>query len=139
MGGLEALIEKLCGPEMAVRSVEPEVKALSPTDADQAFAALKERVLRHGSFSTAPPGFEGLAIVAKHHPRYQTEILNLLTGIDPSMLGIWVVKGWNEILTAAGTKEQLGALMNVWATQDQNQLLKKAAGTAISTLRRRAD
>ncbi len=134
LGGLEGLIAKLCGSEMAVRSVEPEVKALPPSDAEQVFGALRERVLRQGSFAAQPPGFHGMSIVAKHHPRFQTEVLGILGGIEVRTLGVWVVTGWNEILTEQAAKDQLRTLMTQWATQDEKAVLKKAAGQALGSL-----
>jgi len=136
LGGLEGLIEKLGGSEMAIRSVEPEVKALLPADAEQVFNALKEQVLRHGSFTTQPPGFGGLGIVAKHHPRHQTELLGLVAGIEIKALGMWVVRGWNEVLTDGTAKAQLNDLLNRWAAQDENTILKRAAAAALGSTRR---
>ncbi len=128
--GLEGLITTLCGSAIAVRSVEPEVKALQESDTDQVFALLRERVLRQGDFTTQPAGFHGMRIVAKHHPRFQSEVLSILGGIEPKLLGIWVVKGWNEILTEPAAMEQLRTLMSQWATQDENGALKRAAELA---------
>jgi predicted KAP-like P-loop ATPase len=135
--GLESLIETLMSKaDVAVRSVEPQVKALHPADAAQVFAALQERVMRHGTLTTEPPGFGGLMIVAKHHPLHQAELLGLLAGIDVKSLGFWVVKGWNEIITEPGAIEQLETLLKRWEAQDDNPLLKRGAGQALSTLRR---
>lgn len=131
---LEGLITKLCGSEMAIRSVESEVKALPDSDTDQVFSSLRERVLRQGSFKAQPAGFHGMGIVAKHHSRFQSEVLSILSGIEPKELGIWVVKGWNEILTEPATQEQLRTLMSQWTTQDANDHLKKAAKLALSSL-----
>jgi hypothetical protein len=94
-GGLDSLIETLSGSsEMAARGVEPQVKALTSADAEQTVAALRERVLRHGDFTSMPPGFLGLMLTAKHHPRYQSEVLGLLGSVEPRALGVWVVTGW---------------------------------------------
>ena len=135
--GLESLIETLMSEaDIAVRSVEPQVKALHPADAAQVFAALQERVMRHGTLTTEPPGFGGLMIVAKHHPRHQAELLGLLGGIDVKALGFWVVKGWNEILTEPGAIEQLKTLLKRWEAQDDNPKLKQGAGRALSMPRR---
>jgi hypothetical protein len=79
---------------------------------------------------------EGLTIVAKHHPRHQTEILGLLGSVDPGALGIWVVRGWNEILTEPSAKAQLEGLLRRWASQDDNNPLKTAAGRALTTPQR---
>lgn len=133
LGGLEGLIAKLCGPEMAVRSAEPEVKTLSPSDAEQVFGALRERVLRQGSFVALPPGFDGMCIVAKHHPRFQTEVLSVLGNNEPRALGVWVVRGWNEVLTEQAANDRLAELMARWASQDENAVLKTAARQALGS------
>src|SRR5439155_2580237 len=116
----------------AVRAVETQVKALAALEVEQLFAALRERVLRHGTFSDEPPGFGGLMIVAKHHPTYQTQLLGLVAGIDARALGFWVVKGWTEILSSPSTKEELRALLSKWASQDENKALKRAAVSALA-------
>ena len=130
---LDSLIEALTGSEMAARGVEPQVKALTEGDAEQVFNTLRERSVNEGSFSKPPPGFEGLMLVAKHHPRYQTELLNLLNSMEPKMLGFWVVKGWNEILSESTALEQHQTLLTRWAHQDDNAKLKRAASNALST------
>jgi len=135
LGGLEGLIDKLSGSEMAIRSVEPDVRALTPPDPDQVFTALRERVISHGSFTTPPPGFNGLAIVAKHHARFQSELLTLVGSVDVNALGVWVVRGWNETLTELAAKEELDALIDRWAEQDTNAPLKRAAAAALATRR----
>jgi predicted KAP-like P-loop ATPase len=137
LGGFESLFEKLTGAEMSVRSVEPDVKALSPPDAEQVFNTLKDQVLRVGSFTSPPPGFTGLSIVAKHHPRFQTDLLSLVAGIDAKSLGVWIVKGWNETLTDGAAKTQFTELLNQWAAQDENTVLKRAAGAALSGVGKR--
>ena len=130
---LESLIRALTGSELAARSVEPQVKTLAEGDAEQVFSALRERAVSEGSFSKPPPGFEGLMLVAKHHPRYQAELLNLLGSIEPKSLGFWVAKGWNEILSDPEALVQHQTLLTRWAEQDDNARLKKAARSALST------
>ena len=48
--GLDALIESLSGGELAARAVEPQVRELAPSDAEQVFNALRERVLEGTQF-----------------------------------------------------------------------------------------
>jgi len=134
-GGLDALMEKLCGTGMALRMVEPEAKALSDNDAQTVFNALRERVLAANDFASPPAGFEGLGIVAKHHRRFQTELVSLVGSLDPKALGIWVVRGWNEVVTENTAQTQLQAVIQNWAQQDANTLLKRAAGQATGSLR----
>jgi hypothetical protein len=135
LGGLEALIEKLSASGMAIRMVEPEVKALPAGDADAVFAALRERVLRSENFSSPPPGFDGLEIIAKHHARFQNELVTLVRSFDVKTLGAWIVRGWNEVLTESAARDQLRSVMTQWAQQDENRLLKRAAEQALGALR----
>lgn len=135
-GDLDALIESLSGAELAARAVEPQIKGLAPGDAEQVFNALRERVLRAHSFGTEPAGFTGLMLVAKHHPRHQSELLSLVESIDAKSLGVWATQGWKEVLTEPGTSDRLCAILGKWATQDENQLLKKASAQAIAAARK---
>ena len=107
---LDTLIESLSGSDLAARAVEPQVRALSPGDTEQLFNALRERVLRASSFQTEPAGFTGLMLIAKNHPRHQSELLSLIESIDATTLGAWATRGWKEILTEPGTTERLNAV-----------------------------
>jgi hypothetical protein len=133
---LDSLIESLSGGELAARAVEPQVRGLSAGDAEQLFTALRERVVRASSFQTQPTGFTGLMLVAKNHPRHQTELLSLIEGIDVSNLGFWATQGWREILTEPGMTERLNGILGKWAAQDENQLLKTAATRALAPPRK---
>jgi hypothetical protein len=138
VGGLEGLIAKLCGPQMSVRSVEAEVRALHAGDADTVFSVLRERILGVANLTTPPPGIDGLAIVAKHHPRFQSEVVALLGSLDPKALGLWVLRGWSESITDAKAREQLFVVIDGWAKQDDNAMLKKAAPAALAAFRKGA-
>lgn len=135
IGGLDGLVTKLCASGLALRAVEPELRALSDADAQTVFNALRERVLTANNFSSPPSGFEGLGLLVKHHPRFQSELINLVGSLDAKAVGIWIVRGWNEVITDAAAKSQLQALIGGWAQQDVNAMLKRAAGQALSTLR----
>lgn len=133
-GGLEALISKLCGSRLAVRTAEQEVKGLTSADAGIVFNGLRERVLSAGSFKDVPQGIDGLAMVAKHHPHYQNELVALLGSFDATDLGPWVVKGWNESITDAHAYSKLIEVMRGWEEQNDNSLLRSAASNAIKTM-----
>lgn len=132
--GLEALTTKLYGSELEIRAVEPEVKALSEADAGIVFNGLRERILSTGKFNTAPQGIRGLSIVAKHHPRFQAEIVALLESINHKDLGIWVIKGWNESITDSQARAKLLNIMRKWEEQNDNTILQAAAKNAVKTL-----
>jgi hypothetical protein len=133
---LDALIESLSRGELAARAVEPQVRELDPSDAEQVFNALRERVLRAPNFATEPAGFIGLMLLAKNHPRHQSELLSLVESIDATSLGAWVTRGWREILTEPGMPDRLRAILAKWAAQDENDLLKRSAAQAIAPARK---
>jgi hypothetical protein len=135
-GGLDGLIAKLCGSQLEVRAAEPEVKTLTSGDAETVFAALRERVLGAGSFTNPPQGIDGLSIVAKHHANLQGEIVKLLGSLDPKVVGLWVLKGWNESITETKAKRELQDVIQGWTNQDDNKLLKQGASAALATLRK---
>jgi hypothetical protein len=134
--GLDTLIESLSGGELAARAVEPQVRGLPPSDAEQVFNALRERVLRAPNFATEPAGFTGLMLLAKNHPRHQSELLSLVESIDATSLGAWATRGWWEVLTEPGTPDRLRAILAKWAAQDENQILKRSAAQAIAPARK---
>jgi hypothetical protein len=133
---LATLIERLGGSTLAVRSVEPQVKLLSPEDGQAVFSALRERVLQQSDLSKEPSGLAGLGKVAQYHERFQSELVSLLGTLDVRALGPWIVKGWTEVFTNTNAKAQFNNLLNQWATQNDNTLLKAAAGGARNALQR---
>ena len=133
-GDLGALASKLCGSRLEIRLAEQEVKELPSVDAGIVFNGLRERVLSVDGFSTAPEGIEGLAIVAKHHPHLQVELVALLETFDPKDLGPWIVKGWNESITGAQAHRKLLDVLRGWEEQNDNPVLKSAAKNAVKTL-----
>ena len=138
LGGLEKLITTLCGSPIAIRSIESQVRNMTEGESTQVFERLKEIVLRKGEFNSEPEGFHGMSIVAKHHPRFQSEILGLLGALDAKELGPWVITGWTEVLTDPAAKEKLDALLSQWAGQDENSMLKSAATLALGSVKDRA-
>ena len=134
LGGLEALISKLCGSQLELRAAEPEVKALPAGDANIVFGALRERVLSVGDLRTSPVGIDGLSIVAKHHPLLQSEVVRLLGSLDPKSLGLWVLKGWNESITESKAMDELRSVIQGWANQDDNEMLKQGSTAAVAAL-----
>lgn len=135
--GLESLIETLMSESsLAVRGAEQQVKELQPADAGHVFASLQESVLRPGTFTTEPLGFEGMKIVAKHHPRHQSELLSILSSTDEKTLGFWVVKGWSGNITEPSAVKELQTLLARWAAQNDNTALKQAAVQALKTSRK---
>lgn len=136
LGDLEEITDQLSGTRLAVRSVEPRVKDLEESEAAQVFEALKEKILRTGEFQTEPEGFHGMSILAKHHPRFQTEMLSIIRGLEAKEIGFWAVRGWTEVLTMPTAKSELKTLLLQWESQNDNPLLQKAAEQTLLSLRK---
>jgi hypothetical protein len=77
-------------------------------------------------------GFDGMSLVAKYHAALQSDLLALISTLDVKSLGIWIVPGWNEFFTDGVARDRLKTILNGWATQNDNALLKTAAGHALS-------
>jgi hypothetical protein len=75
-------------------------------------------------------------LLAKNHPRHQSELLSLIESIDATSLGAWATRGWREVLTEPGTPDRFRAILAKWASQDENQLLKRSAAQAIAPARK---
>ncbi len=133
-GALEALIKRLCGSQLEVRTAESEVKALIEGDANTIFSVLRERVLSVSSLNNPPPGINGLTIVAKHHHQFQSEVVKLLGSLDPKKVGLWILKGWNEAITESKARDELKSVIRGWETQEDNSLLKQGAPAALKAL-----
>jgi hypothetical protein len=59
----------------------------------------------------------------------------LVGSLDPKSLGIWILKGWNEVITDASARQQLVEIVGKWGKQDDNALLKRTALSALSALK----
>lgn len=132
---LDALKAKLCGSQLTIRAVENEVKDLPPGDAISIFNGLREHVLTASEIKVTPPGMDGMLILAKYHPALQAELVSMAGSLDVKKLGPWVVKGWGEAITEAQPKKDLQDAINRWAQQDENDILKKAATSALTAMR----
>jgi hypothetical protein len=58
----------------------------------------------------------------------------MVSTLDAGTIGIWIVPGWNEILTEQTAKDQLRVVLTNWANQNDNALLKRTAGQAIGAV-----
>ena len=131
---LESLIKSLLGKQLEVRTVEQDVKELSQSDARIVFSKLCERIVLVDDMKKEPPGMAGIAVLAKHHKAFQSELVSFLGGLEPISIGAWVVRGWNETITESRAGQELQSLFEKWARQDNNKILSKAASIALNSI-----
>lgn len=136
--GVAGLVEKLTAvtKRLAIIPYENAIKDLSDQDAERVFNMLREQVVRTGNFASEPPGFISLCVTAKHHPRFQGEVVALLGTLEAKSLAPWVTRGWSDVLTEEAARRQLHSLLVAWATQDENKPLKTAAQGAAPAFKK---
>ena len=113
----------MLGKELAVRSVEPQLRKLTPTEADQVFDATQARIMETEAFGQRP---SGLIALAKVHAALQTKLLNVIRQIPTAKLGTWATTGFEAVFSEPLKSEYL-ALRKAWETQDTNKQLQAAA------------
>jgi predicted KAP-like P-loop ATPase len=130
LGHLAGVVEKLLGPKLAVQGLESELKTLKPAEGAQVFEALRGRIMGDDSFSSMPPGVEGLAVLVRAHPALQSNLLDFLEALPTDHCGAWPVSGWQGVITDAAATVRLANLIEEWASIEKKSALKLAAVAA---------
>lgn len=138
LGHLAGVVEKLLGPKLAVQGMEVELKTLKPVEGAQVFEALRGRIMGDDSFSSMPPGVEGLAVLVKAHPALQSNLLDFLEALPADRCGAWPVSGWQGVITDTAAMTRLTDLIEEWASSEKKSPLKLAAVAARKVQIRRA-
>jgi hypothetical protein len=130
LGHLNDLVERLMGPELAVKGLEGELKKLAAPELEQLFDHLRTRVVVSGELSKLPPGMPGLKVVVRASPPLQSRLVDFLEQIPAGSLGPWVVSGWEGIVTDAAQKGRLAKAIAGWAASDNTALAQVAKAAA---------
>jgi len=132
---LDALVDSLMRPTIALKSSEAQVAALTASEAEQVFDALRVRVTQTDDLKDKPPGFDGLLLVAKSRLELQSKVIALLESLPIKKLGAWGLTGMNAFLTDAKARAQHQEWVKKLANQTENTTLQAAAIAAgkIST------
>src|SRR5712691_10547903 len=121
---LEALVDRLMGAALAIRSAEAEIDRLSGTEAEQVFDALRDRILQSDTLSTAPNGAAGLAALVRLQPALQRRLLGFLRDLPLSKIGAWAAAGWGRCFTDTNIAAEFEQQVRAWSQQDDNTVLK---------------
>ncbi len=127
LGHLVSIAEQLLGPKLAVQRLEIDLKRLAVPEAAQVFEVVRSRIVGSDIFDTEPPGVSGLEVLIKAHPTLQTNLLDFLESLPIERLGPWVITGWESVIKDAETEARFKRLLQGWATQEKNKVLKAAA------------
>lgn len=132
LGRLAAVVERLLGPKLAVQAFEGDLKQLVPAEAAQVFEELRGRVMSGDAFDTAPPGIDGLGVLARAHPTLQANLLDLLEALPANRCGPWPAAGWEGVIKDADAVDRFEKLLQGWSTSGSS-FLKMTASGALRT------
>lgn len=131
---LAALLERLCGGEMAAKAATSDVRGLLPLELDPLFNALRTRVLANTSFEKRPDAMAGVAALVEAHTSLQGRYVDLLEALPPKKLGPWIATS-GAIVTNAGLRSRFDALSQRWIKEGGAPL--RAALTTGAEARRK--
>ena len=114
---------------------EQSIKQLSPEDTERLFNDLREEMFK-GSMLSEPPSFIGLRLIAKHHEKFEEDLLQCVTSQDVNKIGTWVVNGWKGVLKKPDVLRSYNDYLVSLSKQEDMPLVKSAAQTALSSQRR---
>lgn len=132
---LEALVEKLMGPTMMVRSASDQVAKLTGPEPEEVFEAIRGRILQEDSFATKPKGIDGLTKLVEVHPALQRRLLDFVRELPVPKIGAWAVSSWGTCFPDAIMSGEFETLVQGWAEQSENTTLQTTA-KAVSQLSR---
>jgi hypothetical protein len=133
---LDVLVDLLMGPDLRIRSAAAEIRKLSGTEAEYAFDEVRSRILQADKFDTKPKGVDGLVGLVKHHPALQKRLLGFIKELRTPGLGAWAATSWGQCLTDPAVELEVEQLLRNWSNQDENGVLKNAAGGALRLRKR---
>lgn len=135
LGHLATVAEQLLGSKFVVRALEADLDRLTIPEAAQVFEAVRGRIVGADAFETEPAGAEGLAVLVKAHPSLQSNLLDFLETLPGERLGPWVVGGWEGVIKDPQATQRFDRLLEVWAREAKNTMLKGAASATLRTRR----
>jgi len=134
---LEALVDRLMGTPLAIRSADAEINRLSSTEAEQVFDAIRDRILQSDNLETAPKGATGLAALVRLQPALQRRLLGFVRDLPLSKVGPWAATSWANCFTEPAITAEFEQQVHAWSQQDDNSVLKAAASGTLKVGRQR--
>ncbi|GAA4419533.1 KAP family P-loop domain protein [Nibrella viscosa] len=122
------------GHRIAIAKYEPELRALDPTQARQLFNALKKLVLKSGNWRTLPKPLEGLFYLVQRQPSLELPLVELISSVAVTDLGIGVISNLTSIKTPEGKKAIKILYENIEQNPDADSKVKELIKQLIPTL-----
>lgn len=132
---LEALVEKLMGPRLMARGATAEIGKLAGTEPEEAFEAIRGRILQADNFEAEPKGVQGLITLVEAHPGLQRRLFGFLKDLPTAKLGVWAATNWTTCFRDQVIVEEFMGLLRTWSEGTDNKTLASAS-QSIMKLRR---
>ncbi|WP_029050268.1 Qat anti-phage system ATPase QatA [Cupriavidus sp. amp6] len=129
---LEALVEKLMGPMLAVSGAKDEIAKLSVPESEEVFDAIRGRIIQKDKLKTKPAGVDGLVRLVENHQHLQRKVMEFLRELPMQRLGAWAVTSWGPCLHDPTVTAEFRAMVQGWAEQTANKAVHGAALAMIS-------
>src|SRR5581483_10712820 len=118
---LDRIVNALLGKELAVKSVETELRKLNPTEGEQVFDAVQYKFFESEDFANKP---HGLIALTRIHPAFQSKLLNVIKEIPTQKLGTWATVGFDTAFSDPNVRAEYIALRKTWEAQEENKPLQ---------------
>lgn len=124
---LEALVERLMGPQMAVHAATAEIAKLTGPEPEEVFEAIRGRILQGDNFGTKPKGVDGLVRLVEKHPMLQQRMLDFIRELPARKVGTWAATSWGTCFTEGSVATEFEGVLRGWEEQTENTVLRAAA------------
>lgn len=113
---LDALVDRLMGTEVSVRTAADSIKALSPGDAELVFDEVRVRMLQNlDPTKGAPAGAYGLRALVRGQPSLQRRLLAMLRELPVDRLGAWAAGHWQQCFTDPACRSEYDQQIRAWS------------------------
>lgn len=124
---LESLVERLMASKLSAHGAAADVGKLGAGEPEQLFDAIRERILAEDNLSSEPRGVQGLLVVVASQPALQRRLLTFARELPIRKIGTWAPSGLAGAFNDPQVKAEFGVLVQAWAEQSDNPMLKTAA------------
>ncbi len=119
---LEALVEKLTGPPLAIAQAEGDLKKLTGVEPETVFEAVRDQILLNADLMAKPRGVDGLSALVVAHPDLQGRLAGFLEALPADRVGGWVVSSWGRAFQDANVKQRFDELKTRWQTSGSSSV-----------------
>lgn len=123
------IVVKLNEGSFSAKSINKDLRALSPTESGKIYDEARLRLLSAPDLMTKPPLFEGIVTFVETLQHFESRYLDLLEELQPSKISGWIASGHDVAVKSAAGQARLVAVLDKWS-KSPNPALKGFASQA---------